>query len=55
MYSERGLPWKGEFAELREVNRDDDIETDAGLIKDTKANMKLDLEKQINEYLWQKK
>ncbi len=36
-------------------NRDDDIETDAALIKDTKHNMKIDLEKQINDYLFHKK
>lgn len=48
------MPWKGEFGDLKNVNRDDDIETDSNLIKDTKANMKHDLEKQFNHYLKEK-
>ncbi len=55
IFDERDLPWKGQFKELKNLvslinltlilqSRDDDIETDVQLIKDTKNNMRADFE-----------
>eukprot|EP00347_Sterkiella_histriomuscorum_P015993 403354910 len=50
LYPESILNYSGDYAQLKDTRRDDDVETDDNLVEDTKLNLKRELEEKIYIY-----